>query len=152
MISIFTDLTERSPTFGLSPIDTVGSEVKKSWIAMFTNATDQYHAWELFLGRRFKGLRSEIFLPEFENIEDPELKHKGIMSLGKTGKDQEDLYDFSISAENLKSNPVKPGDLALMAFLPHELEAILADSAHAKTFFEHTSLSSQVLLVLHKPD
>lgn len=40
MISIFTDLTERSPTFGLSPIDTVGSDVKKSWIAMFTNGRD----------------------------------------------------------------------------------------------------------------
>jgi hypothetical protein len=139
MISIFTDLTERSPTFGLSPIDTVETDVKKSWIAMFTNGSDQYHAWELFLGRRFKGLRSEIFLPEFENIQDPELKHKGIISLGKTGRGQEDLYDFSISTENLKNNPVKPGDLGFMAFLPHELDAILADSVHAQAFFKHTS-------------
>ncbi len=65
MISIFTDLTERSPTFGLSPIDTVGTTSKKSWISMFTNANDKYNAWERFLGRRFKGLKEESFLPEF---------------------------------------------------------------------------------------
>lgn len=119
---------------------------------MFTNGTDKYHAWELFLGRRFKGLRSEVFIPEFENIEDPELKHKGIMSLGKTGRDQEDLYDFSINEENLKNNPVRPGDLGLMAFLPHELETILGDSMHAQTFFNYTCTATQVLLVLHKPE
>ena len=97
MISIFTDLTERSPTFGLSPIDTVGTATKKSWIAMFTDGTDKYNAWERFLGRRFKGLDQDAFLPEFQKIEDPELKHKGIVSLAKTGRDQEDLYDFSLS-------------------------------------------------------
>jgi N-acetylmuramic acid 6-phosphate etherase len=97
MISVFTDLTERSPTFGLSPIDTVNTKEKKSWISMFTNGKNKYHAWELFLGRRFKGLKSEAFLPGIENESDHELRHKGIMSLKKTGKDQEDLYDFSLS-------------------------------------------------------
>ena len=65
MISIFTDLTERSPTFGLSPIDTVNSFNKKSWISMFTNADNKYDAWKLFLGRRFKGLRKEAFEGQF---------------------------------------------------------------------------------------
>lgn len=64
MISIFTDLTERSPTFGLAPIDTV-SGPKKSWISMFTNANDKNSAWIRFLGRRFQGLDKTLFEESF---------------------------------------------------------------------------------------
>jgi N-acetylmuramic acid 6-phosphate etherase len=57
MISIFTDLTERSPTFGLNPIDVFGANPKRSWITMFTNAESKAAAWDKFLGRDFLGLR-----------------------------------------------------------------------------------------------
>jgi N-acetylmuramic acid 6-phosphate etherase len=103
MISIFTDLTERSPTFGLSPIDTTVSSVKKSWISMFTNAETKYKAWERFLGRRFCGLEKSIFEKHFKEEQDEELRHKALTSLDKTGPDQEDLYDFSLSDQNLAS-------------------------------------------------
>jgi hypothetical protein len=61
MISIFTDLTERSPTFGLNPIDVIGTFPKRSWIAMFTKGDSSQAAWLKFLGRSFKGLASEVF-------------------------------------------------------------------------------------------
>lgn len=84
MISIFTDLTERSPTFGLAPIDTV-SGAKKSWISMFTNASDKTQAWIRFLGRRFIGMDARIFEEAFNAVEDKELRHRAITSLAKAG-------------------------------------------------------------------
>ncbi len=68
MISIFTDLTERSPTFGLNPIDTIGTFPKRSWIAMFTNADSTSAAWLKFLGRPFKGLAASVFEGPFTAI------------------------------------------------------------------------------------
>ncbi len=70
MISIFTDLTERSPTFGLSPIDTIETFPKRSWISMFTQAHSNQEAWERFLGREFKGLEKSEYEEEFLKIED----------------------------------------------------------------------------------
>ena len=84
MISIFTDLTERSPTFGLAPIDTV-SGPQKSWISMFTNAPNQYDAWVRFLGRRFTGMDAAIFEESFRAVEDKELRHRALTSLAKAG-------------------------------------------------------------------
>ncbi len=84
MISIFTDLTERSPTFGLTPIDTVDGG-KKSWISMFTNALDQKEAWIRFLGRRFMGMDAKIFEEAFNRVEDKELRHRALTSLAKAG-------------------------------------------------------------------
>jgi N-acetylmuramic acid 6-phosphate etherase len=68
MISIFTDLTERSPTFGLNPIDVIGADPKRSWITMFTNGDTTSAAWLKFLGRPFKGLNPEVFEKPFTEI------------------------------------------------------------------------------------
>ena len=70
MISIFTDLTERSPTFGLNPIDTIGTFPKRSWISMFTNASNKKEAWRKFLGRPFKGLSKEVFEEPLSKVEE----------------------------------------------------------------------------------
>jgi hypothetical protein len=87
MISIFTDLTERSPTFGLNPIDTIGTSPKRSWIAMFTNATDTSSAWLKFLGRPFKGLDAGVFEKPFSEIEDADLRRRALNSLKNAGQD-----------------------------------------------------------------
>jgi N-acetylmuramic acid 6-phosphate etherase len=97
MISIFTDLTERSPTFGLNPIDTVGIFPKRSWISMFTNANSRSEAWKKFLGREFKGLLSNVFEPDFKAITDEDLKRRALNSLKNAGPDEEHKYDFSFS-------------------------------------------------------
>jgi N-acetylmuramic acid 6-phosphate etherase len=100
MISIFTDLTERSPTFGLNPIDTINTLPKRSWITMFTNADSTSSAWLKFLGRPFKGLAPEIFEPPFQEITDLDLRRRALNSLKNAGADQQHLYDFSFSEAN----------------------------------------------------
>jgi hypothetical protein len=88
MISIFTDLTERSPTFGLNPIDTIGTFPKRSWIAMFTNADSNNAAWLKFLGRPFKGLDSGVVEKPFTEITDADLRRRALNSLKNAGPDQ----------------------------------------------------------------
>ena len=124
MISIFTDLTERSPTFGLNPIDVIGVFPKRSWITMFTNAYSNEKAWLKFLGRPFKGLKHEVFEKPFENIIDLDLRKRALNSLKNAGPDQANLYDFSFSDENIKDHPIEEGDLCMLALLPHELEQL----------------------------
>jgi N-acetylmuramic acid 6-phosphate etherase len=85
MISIFTDLTERSPTFGLNPIDTIGTFPKRSWINMFTNNKNPELTWVKFLGRHFKGLSPEIYEGPFTEIADPDLKRRALNSLKNAG-------------------------------------------------------------------
>jgi N-acetylmuramic acid 6-phosphate etherase len=36
MVTVFTDLTERSPTFSLYPVDTINETSRKSWIQIWT--------------------------------------------------------------------------------------------------------------------
>ena len=85
MISIFTDLTERSPTFGLHPIDTIGVFPKRSLIAMFTSGQSNLEAWQKFLGRPFKGLLKEVFEAPFTAVTDPDLKRRALTSLENAG-------------------------------------------------------------------
>lgn len=124
MISIFTDLTERSPTFGLNPIDVIGTNPKRSWIAMFTNADSTEKAWLKFLGRPFKGLAKDVFESPFSEITDPDLKRRALNSLKNAGPDQQALYDFSYSEDNIKDHPIEQGDLGLLALLPHEIDEL----------------------------
>lgn len=85
MISIFTDLTERSPTFGLNPIDVIGANPKRSWITMLTNAESKADAWNKFLGREFLGLRKSVFEGPFSQIEDSDLRSRALNSLKNAG-------------------------------------------------------------------
>ena len=54
-------MTERSPTFSLSPIDPVTSTDVKSLAQMFTNASTIKEAWTKFLGRAYKGLHASHY-------------------------------------------------------------------------------------------
>lgn len=54
MVTVFTDSTERSPTFRLFPLDTVPAKEKKCWIQVVTSVKDQNEAWNYFLKREFK--------------------------------------------------------------------------------------------------
>ena len=65
MIPVFIDCAERSPTFHLFPLDTVGEQEKKCWLQVWTDAEDQKAAWTRFLGRPFRGLDKENYYPHF---------------------------------------------------------------------------------------
>ena len=148
MISIFTDLTERSPTFGLNPIDTIGTTPKRSWIAMFTNADSNAGAWLKFLGRPFKGLGKDVFEGPFTEIVDADLKRRALNSLKNAGPDQQHLYDFSYSEDNIKDHPVNENDLAMLALLPHEIEELADESSVFIKYLTHVSLAKAKVYVL----
>lgn len=143
MISIFTDLTERSPTFGLSPIDTVNEVARKSWITMFTDAKDRDSAWIRFLGRPFRGLNPDVFIPAFETVADKDLRERALTSLSRAGNEQSTLYDFSIANENLVRGNFGKGDLCMIALLPHELDGFSVSN----TFLKY-SLSSEASIIV----
>jgi len=124
LITVFIDSTERSPTFRLFPLDTVGEPQRKCWIQVWTGATTAGDAWRAFLGRPFRGLASEKYRQTFETgIDDPYLRRAALESLKKAGDDQAELYDFSLSASNLERRSPKKGDLCVLVGLtPEEAE------------------------------
>ena len=148
MISIFTDLTERSPTFGLNPIDVIGTFPKRSWIAMFTNADSTSKAWLKFLGRPFKGLAKDVFERPFEGIPDDDLRMRALNSLKNAGPDQQALYDFSFSEDNRRDHPIEEGDLALLALLPHELDGELREGTMVVDYLKHVTGHKAKVVVL----
>jgi hypothetical protein len=148
MISIFTDLTERSPTFGLNPIDVIGTFPKRSWITMFTNGDSSEAAWLKFLGRPFKGLVNDVFEGSFTQIVDPDLKRRALNSLKNAGPDQQKLYDFSYSEANIQDHPISAGDLAMMALLPHEIEQLCTEESVFLRYLKHATKCKAKVVVL----
>ncbi len=53
LLPVFTDITERAPTFRLEPLDTLNT--KKSWVYVWTNAKNQEQAWLILLHHPFRG-------------------------------------------------------------------------------------------------
>ena len=103
MVTVFTDSTERSPTFGLHPLDTVDAKEKKCWIKVVTSSKDQKSAWKYFLRRDFKGLESARYKRSFQNdIEDQYLREAALTSLKHAGSEQVALYDFSCKDVHLE--------------------------------------------------
>ena len=86
LMTVFTDCTERSPTFRLPPLDTLSETVRKCRVQVCTDAKTQQEAWLRFLGRPFHGLDYDAYAP-FLNTALP--------SLLRAGDDQQYLYDFS---------------------------------------------------------
>ncbi len=124
LITVFIDSTERSPTFRLFPLDTVNEKARKCWIQVWAAADTRQSAWRAFLGRPFRGLDPALYQGAFEGgIDDPYLKRAALASLKRAGNDQQDLYDFSFAAGNVKERWPKPGDLSVMVCLtPEEAE------------------------------
>ena len=124
LITVFIDSTERSPTFRLFPLDTVGEPQRKCWIQVWTQPKAAEEAWRAFLGRPFRGLASEAYRQPFETgIDDPFLRRAALDSLKKAGDDQAGLYDFSLSEANLGKRGPKSGDLCVLVSLtPEETE------------------------------
>jgi len=123
LITVFTDATERSPTFKLHPLDTVEEITRKSWIQVWTPAKDKCDAWQQFLGRPFKGLNPADYEEPFINeISDPYLQKSALASLKKGGDEQQFLYDFSFSSFNLKKRGPNPGDCGVLILFDDEVE------------------------------
>jgi N-acetylmuramic acid 6-phosphate etherase len=98
LLTVFTDCTERSPTFRLHPLDTVHDKIGKSWIKIKTPSSDAASAWETLLRRPFHGLEPSIYQTPFEEqVGDEVLRKAALASLAKAGDVQQELYNFAFS-------------------------------------------------------
>ncbi len=152
LITVFIDSTERAPTFRLFPLDTYDAFPRKSWIQVWTPAADRVEAWGNFLGRPFYGLDKELYEKPFsEDIEDPYLKAAALRSLKNAGSEQQWLYDFSYSPENVATHGPKENDLGVMVLFPDEIEELESDSSSFQSFLK-TFEKVAVILVSSKTE
>jgi N-acetylmuramic acid 6-phosphate etherase len=134
LITVFIDSTERSPTFRLFPLDTTAEPKRKCWIQVWTPSAGLKEAWLSFLGRPFRGLDPDFYRKPFEEeIEDPYLRTAALESLKKAGDDQQFLYDFSFSEENVQKRGPQKDDLGVMIMVGPEARSLnQADSPFRK--------------------
>ncbi|HPW16862.1 MAG TPA: hypothetical protein PLP83_00630 [Candidatus Aminicenantes bacterium] len=155
LITVFIDSTERSPTFRLYPLDTVGEPARKCWIQVWTRAGTAAAAWRAFLGRPFRGLSEALYRRPFETeVEDPYLRRAALESLKRAGDDQAGRYDFSLSKANRERRGPKKGDLCvLVALSPEETEFELPSSSFTEVLrlAREGGADAAVLTVTNRP-
>jgi N-acetylmuramic acid 6-phosphate etherase len=138
LLTVFVDCAERSPTFHLYPLDTVQENRRKSWLQVWTEGKDYKQAWQNFLRRDFRGLEESFYKPYFLNqIDDIYLKEAALKSLIFAGGNQEKLYDFSFSKENIHTRGPKEDDLAVVVCLDEEIEEL---STSGSSFYRFITL------------
>lgn len=121
LMAVFVDVTERSPTFRLAPLDRANATERKSWIQVWTPAADAGAAWDALLHRPFHGLDPALYAKPFDTqIEDPWLHAAAQRSLANAGAEQQRLYDLSFSADNLRKSGPGEGDHGAMILLGNE--------------------------------
>jgi len=156
LITVFIDSTERSPTFRLFPLDTVKEPRRKCWIQVWTPAPSLEAAWEAFLGRPFRGLKPALYQKPFEEeVDDPYLRQAALDSLKKAGDDQQFLYDFSFSPENIQRRGPKKSDLGMMIlFSPEEKDLARTDSPFRRfaDLFLQSEAHLGLIVVSDKPE
>jgi hypothetical protein len=138
VITVFIDCVERSPTFHLYPLDAVNEKERKCWLQVWTEGKDYKHAWQNILGRDFKGLDEKYYKPYFlKQIDDIYLKEAALQSLSKAGQEQEKLYDFSFSKENIAARGPQKGDLGVLVCVDEEIDEL---SSPESSLFQFVSL------------
>ena len=138
LITVFIDGAERSPTFRLFPLDKITEPERKCWFQVWTEAETGREAWKAFLGRPFRGLKRELYLQAFATqIDDCFLREAALRSLAQAGDEQENLYDFSMSADNLQRRGLKKDDLGVIVLLGEEPNELLKADSSFHRFLMH---------------
>ena len=128
LMPVFVDVTERAPTFRLSPLDRTDAAERRSWIQVWTPVDEAGEAWQALLHRPFRGLDPARYGQPFQQqIEDPYLRRSAMNSLALAGEEQQRLYDLSFSGENLARSGPQAGDLGAMILLGDETPAVGED-------------------------
>jgi N-acetylmuramic acid 6-phosphate etherase len=135
MVTVYTDCTERSPTFRLYPLDRVDDPERRCWVQIWTPAESGAEAWQSFLGRPFRGLARDFYGPPLERgVDDPYLHRAAQESLSQAGADQEARYDFSFSAANLRRSGPHAGDVGVVVAIDDECRGF-GDATQAQARF-----------------
>jgi N-acetylmuramic acid 6-phosphate etherase len=154
LITVFIDNTERSPTFRLYPLDKVSDAERKCWVQVWTEASGLHQAWQVFLGRPFRGLDPANYRKPFEqSVEDPYLREAALRSLANAGNGQEGSYDFSFSEENVRRRGPRPGDLGVAVLMDEEILQLSDSGSSWRRFlalFSERAANRSVLLVAKK--
>lgn len=138
LVTVFTDCTERSPTFRLHPLDRVDVPERRCQVRVWTEAEDSRAAWQALLGRRFRGLAARHYRAPLEaGVQDPYLRRAALDSLQRAGDDQEACYDFSFSPQNLARAPVREGDLGVLVLVGDECAALARSDSAAHRLLQH---------------
>lgn len=97
IVTIFSDITERSPTFGIKAIDTNYKDKDSSIIKVVVMEEDRKSSWKTLLSDRFIGLDKEKYKAKLKA--DTEISSKlqklAIEGLPTAGNRQQYFYDFS---------------------------------------------------------
>lgn len=121
LVTVYTDNTERSPTFRLFPLDRAQDKKRHCWVQCWTEAANYRDAWQSFLGRPFKGLERSHYFKAFDTqVKDKYLHEAALRSLANGGNDQEKAYDFSFSGNNIKLKGPQKGDLGVAVIVDDE--------------------------------
>lgn len=121
LMPVFVDVTERSPTFRLAPLDRVDAAERKSWIQVWTPVGNTDAAWQALLQRPFHGLDPALYAKPFDDeISDQWLHAAAQRSLANAGAEQQKLYDLAFSADNLRRSGPAAGDHGAMILLGEE--------------------------------
>jgi N-acetylmuramic acid 6-phosphate (MurNAc-6-P) etherase len=151
LIAVFIDCAERSPTFHLSPLDTVLEKQRKCWLQVWTEGEDLHKAWFNFLGREFHGLEEKFYRPYFlDKIKDVYLKDAALNSLSQAGNDQKSLYDFSMADRNIKTRGPQKGDLGVLVCLNEEIDGFSVTESSSFRFirlFKEKKASLVLILI-----
>ncbi len=154
LITVFIDCAERSPTFHLFPLDTIYEQERKCWLQVWTEGKDYKQAWQNFLGRDFGGLDEKFYKPHFlSQIDDVYLKEAALKSLSKAGNDQEKLYDFSFSEENIETRGPQEGDLGVLVCVDEEIDELSHSASYLFQFitrFKEKNANLALVLVSDK--
>jgi len=98
LMQVFVDITERSPTFRLPPLDRIDTAAPQAWIRAQALVATPADAWHTLLHRPFHGLSEAHYRAPLATIEDTALRQVALRSLDNAGDDQQALYDLSLSA------------------------------------------------------
>jgi len=154
LIPVFVDAAERSPTFHLNPLDSVG-EAERSWVQVKTGGKDSREAWRLLLGRDFRGLAGDFYEEAFRSrISDPRLRDAALSSLGRAGNDQEARFDFSLPERGFIKIHPGPGDIGVVVALDGEIDSLSDPASPFGRFLRGCRRrdAARALILIGEPD
>ncbi len=133
LMTVLTNIRERSNTFGVAFLDTVDEQDRKCWTQVWTTSTSLEEAWTYLLGRPFNGLAPSLIKnPHANEIDGPRYDQDAIKRLIKSGNKFQFLYDLSFGDFNLQNRGPQKGDLGV--FVGIGSEALQLRDRKAKFF------------------
>lgn len=133
--TVFNICAEQGPAFHIRPLDTAGTEPRKSQIQVWIPRPNQEDAWRTILGRPFRALPSAFYEKRLDQGgADPDFLRTAKESLRSSGENRKLLYDFSFSDQNLRTRGVEKGDLGVLVVISPEEDLLRDEDSYFSKF------------------